>query len=95
MGGPQIAYNGPTELDVLKLVAQQIIDYVNWYAENGYFLPPGFERDPAGWTQILRDIEAAMKVILVLPETMPDDEYKLLYDRLEKYYTYSRYLFKP
>lgn len=92
MGQPQSSYNGPTPIEVLAEIAPFIVVYVDWYAENGYFLPEEYAKDPAGWAQILRDIQAAMRIII---NEQTEEGGELLYDGLEKYYTYSRYLFQP
>ncbi len=89
MGKPQTSYTGPSPVEVIREIAPFIVAYVDWYAENGYFLPEEYAKDPAAWAQILRDIQAAMRLII------DGEEGELLYDGLEKYYKYSRYLFQP
>ena len=95
MGKPQSRYTGPTHHEVICEIAPLIITYVDWYAENGYFLPDEFANNPSEWAQILRDIEAAMKLLLVNPTPKDEEDKALLYNGIEKYYTYSRYLFLP
>lgn len=95
MGKPHLPYTGPHSHEVLSHIAQDIIDYVDWYCENGYFLPDEYAKDPAAWAQILRDIQAAMRLLRVKPNPDSLEEEELLYDGVEKYYKYSRYLFKP
>ena len=89
MGKPQSSYTGPTGIEVTREIAPFIIAYVDWYAENGFFLPEEYAKDPGAWVQILRDIQATMRHIL----NREDDE--LVYNGMEKYYKYSRYLFQP
>ncbi len=97
MGKPQSSYTGPTSIEVIAEIAPFIIVYVDWYVENGYFLPEEYASDPGAWAQILRDIQAAMQLILNgADENMLEGASReLLYDGLEKYYKYSRYLFQP
>lgn len=92
MGQPQSSYTGPTQFEVLAEIAPFIVVYVDWYTENGYFLPEEYAKDPAAWAQILRDIQAAMRIII---NKQTEEGGELLYDGLEKYYKYSRYLFQP
>lgn len=93
MGQPQTKYTGPSQIEVVKEIAPFIIAYVDWYTENGYFLPDEYAKDPAAWAQILRDIQAAMNIIM---DGSPElNASALLYDGMEKYYKYSRYLFQP
>lgn len=86
-------YEGITQSEFLCKIAPDIIQYVNWYAEDGMFLPQEYSADPAGWTEVLREIEAAFKNLLDGVDTK--EEIKLMYNGFEKYYTYSKYLFKP
>lgn len=97
MGRPQSSYTGPTQIDVIREIAPFIFAYVDWYAENGYFLPEEYAKDPAGWAQVLRDIQAAMDLIIGgCDENIAEGPTReLLYDGMEKYYKYSRYLFQP
>lgn len=97
MGGPQLSYTGPTQFEVIREIAPFIIVYVDWYSENGYFLPEEYAKDPAGWSQILRDIQAAMNLLVdgADENMLEGPSRELLYDGIEKYYKYSRYLFLP
>lgn len=91
MGKPYQAYSGPEAHDVLYKIADDVIDYVDWYCEHGLYLPNEFAKDPAAWAQILRDIQAGMRQ-LQLPGNQADQE--LLYNGVAKYYQYAEHLFK-
>lgn len=90
MGQPYQKYQGPDAHGVIIKIAPDIIAYVDWYAEHGIYLPTEFARDPAAWTQILRDIQAGVRELL---KDEGVDE-KLLYDGIAKYYQYIEHLFK-
>ncbi len=96
MARETIPYSGPNERQVLAKIAYDVIMYVDWYAEDGLYLPEEFAKDPATWTQILRDIQAGFRQLVRVDSKPPTpDEEALLYDGIDKYYTYSRHLFKP
>ena len=61
MGKEQTTWTGLNNdlfLDLaIDSVQEDIIEYVDWYSENGLFLPDEFSTDPGAWTQILRDIQ--------------------------------------
>lgn len=91
MGQPYRPWKGPSTTDVLYNISDDIIEYVDWYCEHGLYLPQEFAKDPAAWTQILRDIQAGM---YELQKSDEDVNEKLLYDGCTKYYKYAEHLFK-
>ncbi len=72
MGAPQTSWRGPTPEDILKRIAIPVLKYTEWYCENGFHLPLEFEKDPSVWTEILRSIERAFK--MVVEGRMPTNE---------------------
>jgi len=95
MARETIPYSGPDELEVLAKIANDVIDYVDWYCEDGLYLPTEYSKDPAGWSQILRDIQAAFALLISVGSAgYTEAERTLLYTGIEKYYTNSRHLFK-
>jgi hypothetical protein len=95
MGQPHKPYEGPQPHEVLSKIAEDIIQYVDWYCEHGLYLPPEYAKDPGAWAQLLRDIQASMKLLRVNPSPKNEPDKELLYDGIEKYYQYSRHLFRP
>lgn len=54
--------------DVLVEISPIVIDFVDRYAEEGLYLPPSHATDPAAWTNILRDIQKAFRLLELDPE---------------------------
>jgi hypothetical protein len=44
-------------------LAPLVDEYADWNAEQGLYLPPGFEKDPTGWAQALREMQYALNVL--------------------------------
>lgn len=40
-----------------------IDDYCSWYPEQGLYLPPGYEKDPSEWNEVLNQIKRAFKLL--------------------------------
>lgn len=38
-------------------------DYCTWYIEQGLYLPPGYETDPSGWSEVLNQIKRAFRLL--------------------------------
>lgn len=66
-----LPWEGKTHRDILLDVADDVLDYVTWYAENGTHLPKEFEDDPVKWIEILRQIEVACSILVVGPSMEP------------------------
>lgn len=47
----------------IKTLCKRINRYVDWSCEHGLYLPPGFESDPTGWANTLRDIQRAFNLL--------------------------------
>lgn len=96
MARETIPYQGITEDEFLFRIANDVIAYCEWYAEDGMYLPPEFSKDPAAWTQILRDIQAAMELIVQGADKnmLEGHNAELLYNGIEKFYQYIKYLWK-
>ena len=91
MGKHQTPWTGLTTAGFLLRIAPDVIDYVEWYAQNGFYLPKEFNNDPSSWTQILRDIQIAFEL---LGKKKTAKEVELMHNGLGKYYKYSRYLWR-
>lgn len=50
------------EAAVLELY-HTIDDYCSWYIEQGIYLPPGYEKDPSGWNEVLNQIKRAFTLL--------------------------------
>lgn len=48
----------------VHLLAQDVIDYSDWYEEHGIKLPPDFATDPSGWTEALHKMKRAFSLLL-------------------------------
>ncbi len=96
MGRDQIEYTGIDEMGFLYSIADDVIFYTNWYAENGISLPLEYQKDPAAWTQKLRDVQAAFEIVkrMVLPEELTPEDKKLFEDGIECFYTNLKHFWK-
>ena len=47
----------------MAFIAPLIVEYVDWYAEEGLTLPDEYATKPGEWTDILRKMQKAMKGI--------------------------------
>lgn len=94
MGKEQLPYRGISEQDFLRGIAVDVINYINWYAEHGIFLPEEYAADPGAYTQILRNIQAGFEVILGDPDTEDAHAQELLHNGKEQFYQYAKYLWK-
>ncbi len=89
-------WTGKKQIDFLLFIADDVIEYCDWYADNGIYLPGQYISDPGQWTQILRNIQAAfelLKVSQTLQQTDPSS-IDLLGRGLEQYYLYSEHLWR-
>lgn len=44
-------------------LAPRIDEYVDWYAENGLYLPKEYAQRPSDWTEVLRKIQRAFNLM--------------------------------
>ena len=47
----------------MAFIAPLVIEYIDWYCEEGLTLPEDFATRPGDWTDILREIQGAMKAV--------------------------------
>lgn len=57
MGKPQVEWGGITKDDLIAIARPHVIEYVNWYRENGLHLPEEFKDNPVGWSDLLLKIQ--------------------------------------
>lgn len=54
----------PTVRDVtVRSVHDAIDEYADWACEQGLYLPPGYEKDPSGWAEVLRKMQKAFQLL--------------------------------
>jgi hypothetical protein len=63
----EFPWQGKTHEDILTSVADDVLDYIMWYSENGSHVPEEFKDDPGEWVEILRQIEVACSILVVGP----------------------------
>lgn len=47
---------------IIDRLTNDIDDYVEWYSEQGVYLPDEFAQDPSAWTEVLRKIQRAFRL---------------------------------
>lgn len=50
---------------IIDKITDDIIEYTDWYAENGVYLPDEFAQDPSAWTEVLRKIQRAFRLAVM------------------------------
>lgn len=64
---PFSEWEGKKPKEIMTDIADDVLDYITWYVENGDHLPKEFKGDPAGWLAVLRKIELAFSILVVGP----------------------------
>ena len=90
----RIEWDGVTEEIVLQKLAPDIIEYIEWYCENGLYLPDEFKRDPSTYTQILRYIQAVFIEIDEERILKNADEVAVHQKGLAYFYKYFHYFWR-
>ena len=60
-------WEGKKHEDIMKDIADDVLDYITWYVENGEHLPVEFLDSPERWRETLREIEVAFSILVVGP----------------------------
>jgi len=94
MGQPQKPWDGKRERQILWDLSDDVIEYVDWYCENGVHLPEDFARDPSGWSQVLRYIQSVFIFIQDESFTLNKEEDEAYQKGLEYFYKYFKELWK-
>lgn len=68
--------------------------YIDWYCEQGMYLPPEFYNDPATWTDILREIQEAFRLLHTREYLTNADLGKRVDRGLEFFGKYFRHLWR-
>jgi hypothetical protein len=85
------------EEDVLALaetIYPRLSDYVDWYCEKGLYLPKEFATDPATWTNILREIQEAFRLLHSGEYRLDEDMQNRVDEGLVLFGKYFRHLWK-
>lgn len=91
----QLPWEGKTPEEVLKDIADDVLDYTNWYTENGDHLPKDFKNDYNGWVTVLKDIEFAFELI-VRGQDVSENKTQAAMKRkgIELFYQYMSHLWR-
>lgn len=95
MGKKQTGWSGPDSTTVLSKIAPEVCDYIDWYCENGLYLPPDYAKSPSEWNLVLRTIQKSFEAIVddVFPpfQDVSIEEYNR---GIELFYKHFKDLFK-
>jgi hypothetical protein len=60
MGKQKVLWEGVNQRQVILALSEDIVEYVDWYSENGMYLPEEYSKDPAEWTYVLQGIKESV-----------------------------------